>query len=113
MIATFFSALATRITKEPGICDVLYAALSSSDVLYSIFAEKLGLPSTRGEIIREYAEYQSTAGRPDFLFLPDSANPVLLEVKLFDRNYHYHEYSQISLLTNIFTEFNNVIAKCL
>src|SRR5262245_2177250 len=98
MIATFFSELATRITKEPGVCDVLYAALLSSSELYSILADLLGLPGApTGEIIREYAEYQSTAGRPDFLFRSDSDTPVLLEVKLFDRNYHYQEYCQIKV----------------
>jgi hypothetical protein len=29
--------------------------------------------------------------------MPDSGTPVLLEVKLFDMNYHYREYSQIRI----------------
>jgi hypothetical protein len=94
-LARFFSELATRVAKENGVSDVLYAALLSAPELYAIFAHKLGLPSTPpAKIVREYA---TGGARPDFLFTPVDGTPVLLEVKLFDRNYHYDEYSQLKI----------------
>jgi hypothetical protein len=91
----FFSTLATRANKENAVSDVLYAALSSVDKLYAIFAHKLALPRTPpARIVREYANGWC---RPDFLLMPDSGTPVILEVKLFDTNYHYREYSQIRI----------------
>ena len=94
-LARFFSQLATRVTRENEVSDVLYAALSSAPELYTIFAHKLGLPNTPpAKIVREYV----TGGvRPDFLFTFDAGTSVLLEVKLFDRNYHYDEYSRLRI----------------
>lgn len=93
-IGQFFEALSERLTVENRISDVLYAAMLSSKEVFNIIATKLDLPSEgQPEIFREYVCLE---GRPDFLIkYPKNGIPHLIEIKLYDRNYHYEDYSKI------------------
>src|SRR5436309_16084055 len=93
----FFEQLAERLSKENDISDVLYASLRASKSLRGIFAEMVSLPSAVNQpaLFEVWREYTLGPSRPDFLIRPHNGIPVILEVKTFDTNYHYNEYSKI------------------
>jgi hypothetical protein len=88
----FFRFLGERLTDENNASDVLYDAFKAFDEFRSVVVDCLKLPSTGPlEIARERA---IEASRPDFL-VTGEGQVFLIEVKLFDRNYHYDEYNQL------------------
>ena len=87
----FFVNLANRMTRENNVSDVLYAALWIPE-FYSAFADLAGLRETLRSIRREYS---CDEGRPDLLIETVLGSRVLIEVKLFDKNYHYDEFNRI------------------
>lgn len=94
LLKPFFEALGERLTHENRISDVLYAALCSSEAVFTIVGKHLKFPKDdRPQIEREYV---AGHGRPDFKFTFTRQNAVhLVEVKLYDRDYHYEEYCKI------------------
>lgn len=94
LLKPFFEALGERLTHENRISDVLYAALCSSEEVFAIVGKYLKFPKDgRPQIEREYV---ASHGRPDFKFTFTKQNAVhLVEVKLYDRDYHYEEYCKI------------------
>jgi len=91
----FFSFLGERLTDENDASDLLYAAFKACAAFRSVVLDHLGVPSTAPiEITREKTIESS---RPDFYLVIGEAACMLVEVKLFDRNYHYDEYSKLTI----------------
>ncbi len=104
-LENFFLYLAERVSHENRVSDVLYAAMNASPETFRIVADAVGLPEEANientEIRREVTfriEKGTTQGelaRPDFLLLPHPGTPVLIEVKLFDTDYHRDKYERV------------------
>lgn len=93
-LETFFRFLGERLTDENNASDVLCAAFRAFDEFRSVVVECLRLPSTGPlEITRERTIEGS---RPDFLITGEEGF-FLVEVKLFDKNYHYDEYNRLAI----------------
>jgi len=95
-IHSFFDLLGDRLCNENDASDILYTAIKSSKEMTKIFNIFFGLTNLgKYEIKREY---QIGENRPDFFIKPiESPNEesVIIEVKLFDTNYHWDNYLKI------------------
>lgn len=92
----FFSLLGDRLCNENDASDILYSAVIASNDMTRIFNAFFGLnysPETH-EIHREY---HIKGFRPDFFLKPKALNEetVIIEVKLFDQNYHWEDYLKL------------------
>ena len=92
----FFSYCAERMSKENNVSDFLFALLKSSSEMIKIFSDFLGteVQLSRFDIEREFNI--SNIGRPDFHMRDINGNPLIVEVKLYDTDYH-EEYSEIEI----------------
>jgi hypothetical protein len=91
----FFGFLAERLTLENNASDILYAAFKSSDAFRSVVLDCLGIPSEA--VVEITREWTIGSSRPDVLLQVRDGSDVLAEVKLFDKDYHYDEYSQLPI----------------
>ena len=92
-LEAFFRFLSERLRGENDASDILYAAFKASSEFRAVVVDCLGLPSTGPppEVTREFS---IESARPDFV-VNCGEEIFLVEVKLFDRNYHYEEYCKL------------------
>ena len=93
-LETFLGFLGERLADEDNASDVLYAAFKAFDEFRSVVVECLGLLSPGPLEIT--GERTIEGSRPDFLITGEQGF-FLVEVKLFERNYHYEEYNQLAI----------------
>src|SRR3989304_10397953 len=98
----FFNSLSSRSWKEHRISDVLFALLNSSDEFKTLFIKLLNSKrrnylspqTTFMEILREYKYDNKHAGPADLYVRYSDSNPLLIEIKVRDTNYHTSEYNK-------------------
>ena len=93
-LINFFGYCAERMTLEINASDFLYALLKSSDEMLKIFLSFLD-PNIRPPINIEREFSIKDIGRPDFRLLTEDCKTIIVEVKLFDTDYHEIKYSKI------------------
>ncbi|MDD5674111.1 MAG: hypothetical protein PHC61_08115 [Chitinivibrionales bacterium] len=95
---SFFDSLGERFYKENDASDMLVAAVQASQDMANIFTEFFGIEFDQKThaINREYTIDNS---RPDIVIkskgIQKDDKPVIIEVKLFDQNYHRDEYPKL------------------
>lgn len=94
-LSAFFEELSNRQSKEPVVSDILYAALKASPALQSIVLDLMA-HRDRSIFADFEREYPKEGYFLDLLFQPPKREPIILENKLFDRDYHYEKYSRLT-----------------
>ncbi len=94
MINTFFLRISDRFYKENDISDITWAIIESSNLFKNFFMkffwQDFTLDSKNFKATREFSKYGS---RPDF-FIENGNDKFIIEVKKYDRNYHFDQYKK-------------------
>lgn len=91
----FFESLSSRMYKENDLSDITYSLLQSSEKFMEVFVSFITedpIKQKNGfEVSREYS--LDPKNRPDFFFIGQD-EVILLENKVWDTNYHFHDYEK-------------------
>jgi len=96
----FFACLSERMYKENDLSDITYALINTSEDFKRIFISfitksgKKQAQCANYEVSREFP--LDDRNRPDFLFIGGN-EAILLENKVWDRDYHFKDYSDALL----------------
>lgn len=98
-ITFFFETLAERHWIENDLSDMLWAMIQTNaefrKILFSLFTTKHKILFTPQNFINSCREFfAGEAGRPDLKIDFTEENAIILEVKIFDNNYHL-EYNKL------------------
>jgi len=94
-LSTFFKSLAIRRGTEPPLSDVTYAVLKTVADFRRDFIQFFYPELNGAEAIRIEREFTLPNGaRPDFVLRAPTWD-LIIENKIWDRNYHFNEYQTV------------------
>jgi hypothetical protein len=95
-LETFFGNLSHRLYSENNLSDITWALLETEYEFRSLFLNfffqyNCTNTTSKIEVFREFSEVEGS--RPDFYFKTNEKDYVV-EVKKYDRNYHFEQYKE-------------------
>jgi len=91
LVQSFFSTLSHRFYKENDLSDITWVMCESSSTFKNLFAKYFFKELSDVSLVPFHREYADMGSRPDFFFQLGEQK-YIIEVKKYDRNYHFDQY---------------------
>jgi len=96
----FFNKLAERMYKENSLSDITWALCYENASFKYLFINYC-FPNIKNIKIIEFdREFKKQKSRPDFHFYDENGGEYLIEIKIYDRNQHFLQYSKSFPMAN-------------